>query len=68
MSLVVRMMTPPMHKPAVLLAIVTPLVLGGAVVIVDWIAVAAHVRAAVPPATRALAWDVRTPCAQEAAA
>jgi hypothetical protein len=39
MSLVVRMMTPPMHKHAVLLAIVTPLVFGGDVVIVDWIAV-----------------------------
>jgi len=35
MSLVVRMMTPPMHKRAVLLAIVTTLVFGGDVVIVD---------------------------------
>src|SRR6516165_2383499 len=39
MSLVVRMMTPPMHKHVVLLAIVTTLVFGGEVMIVDWIAV-----------------------------
>src|SRR5262249_49338912 len=37
MSLVVRTMTPPMHKHAVLLAIVTTLVCGGDVVIVDGI-------------------------------
>ena len=39
MSLVVRLMTPPMHKHAMLLAILTTLVFGGEVVIVDWIAV-----------------------------
>ena len=39
MSLVVRLMTPPMHKHAVPLAIVTPLVFGDDVVIVDGIAV-----------------------------
>jgi hypothetical protein len=38
MSLVVCVMTPPMHKHAVLLAIVTALVFGGDVVIVDRIA------------------------------
>ena len=39
MSLVVCVMTPPMYKHAVLLAIVTALVFGGDVVIVDRIAV-----------------------------
>ena len=47
MSLVVRMMTPPMHKHAVLLAIVTTRVFGGDVVIVDWIAVVERHLAAV---------------------
>jgi hypothetical protein len=39
MSVVVSMMTPPMHKHAVLLAVVTTLVFGGDVVIVERIAV-----------------------------
>ena len=39
MSLVVRMMTPPMHKHAVLLAIVTTRVFGGDVVIIHGLAV-----------------------------
>ena len=49
MSLVVRMMTPPMHKPAMLRAIVTTLVCGGDVVIVAWIAVVArHLASSTP--------------------
>jgi hypothetical protein len=39
MSLVVRMMPPPMHKHAVFLAIIPTRVFGGDVVIVAWIAV-----------------------------
>lgn len=53
MSLVVRMMTPPMHKHAVLLATVTPRVFGGDVVIVDWIAVVErHLAEATPKVLR----------------
>jgi hypothetical protein len=39
MSLVVCLMTPPMHKHTVLLAVVTTLVFGGDVVLVNRIAV-----------------------------